>query len=67
MFAHPPELALPTCRFEPSGMVEQYLETDIKWRYPWFGPILGPMLLQDKSRLLFLPKEPGSSKRGSSY
>src|SRR6185295_14591918 len=29
-------------------------------------PVLRPLLLQNESRLLFLPKEPGGSERGSS-
>ena len=66
MFAHPPKLALPAGRFEPSGMIEKHLEAHVeRWR-PWFWPLLRSMLLQNESRLLFLPKEPWGSERSSS-
>ena len=66
VFAHPPKLALPTSRFEPSGMIEQHLEANVEWWHPRFGPLLRPMLLQNESHRLFLPKEPGGSERSSS-
>src|SRR5688572_21433833 len=66
MFPHPPKLALPTGRFEPTGMIEQHVEAIVECRHSDFGPRLKPMLLQNESRLLFLPKEPGGSKHGSS-
>src|SRR6267143_4917036 len=65
MFAHPPKLTLPAGRFEPSGMIEQHLEAIVQRRHPRFGPLFRPMLLQNEPRLLFLPKEPGGSERGS--
>ncbi len=61
MFAHPPKLALPTSRFEPPGMIEQHLEADVERRSPRFEPILRALLLQNESRFLLLPKEPGGS------
>lgn len=65
MFAHSPKLALPTGNFKPSGMIEQHLKAHSeRWR-PGFWPLLRTMLLQNESRLLFLPKEPRSSKRCS--
>jgi hypothetical protein len=61
MFAHPPKLALPRSRFEPSGMIEQHLESNVESRNPGFKSVLRPLLLQNESRLLLLPKEPGGS------
>ena len=46
-------------------MIEQHLEAIVQRRHPRFGPLFRPMLLQNEPRLLFLPKEPGGSERGS--
>src|SRR4029077_8550767 len=66
MFAHPPNLAFPTSRFEPSSMIEQHLEANVKLRHTRFKPVLRLLLLQNESRLLLLPKKPGGSERRSS-